>query len=133
QVIPPRFQRRPAVAPKGFISFGRDDASLPGVFVHNGVLADLAEAARQALPNEVIGLVYGRAWQDAEGPWVVVQHFVSAEPGESEATPGHCHLTAEGSARLRRRAEARYLGDEPVGWAHSHAGWDPAFSRGDLD
>ncbi len=132
ETIPPRYQERPALTPPDFVAFTRGVHSRPEVFIHTRVRDSLAETAAGALPNEAIGLLYGRTWQDTGGFWVVVQRFIAAESGEVEASPGHCLLTAEGSANLRRRAETVHLGEEMVGWGHSHVEHQPAFSPPDL-
>jgi Prokaryotic homologs of the JAB domain len=131
--IPPRFRQRPVEADAGFVGFARERGA-PVVFVHRQVLHDVAAHAQSALPNEAIGLLYGRSWQDGQGLWVVINRFIAPDDGGAELTPGHCTLTAYGSATLQRQAELRYLIEEyGGGWAHSHVNEESSFSALDFE
>ena len=54
-----------------------------------------------------------------------------ARDNETEATPGHVRITAEGHAKLRRRLELTAFGLDLIGWYHSHPTFPARFSSVD--
>ena len=132
ETIPPRLRQRPISSPAQFIAFKRGRGSPPEVYVRRQVLVDIAAHAQATLPNESIGLLYGRVWQDSAGAWIVLNHF-AAPNGGAELTPGQCTLTPVGSAALQQQADNLYLAEEYTGsWAHSHVSEEPCFSPPDF-
>lgn len=133
ETIPPRLRQRPTRVPPDFVAFGRGPGASPEVYIRRQVLVDVATHAQAALPNESIGLLYGRVWQDTAGTWVVLSHFVAPEEEGASLTPGHCTITPDGSAALQQRADRIYLAEEYTGsWAHSHVYEEPSFSAPDF-
>jgi proteasome lid subunit RPN8/RPN11 len=129
---PPRVRQRPPNMSDAYLSLRRPQSRQPVIFVHRDAFLDLAREGSGALPNETIGLLYGRSWRDRDGVWLLVNRFVAALAEEKDTSPGRSSLTPEGNSRLRRRAEQQYPAEECVGWAHTHTFHEPRFSQGDL-
>jgi hypothetical protein len=100
------------------------------VLVAPDVARDLRSAAEFASQEQrtVGGLLYGRDWVDDEGPYLVVDGFLEASPGESPSD--HVPRDARDSFKLsaadlwllRKDAARRYPAALEVGWWRSLPG-----------
>jgi proteasome lid subunit RPN8/RPN11 len=112
----------------GFVAFAARGENFRA-YVHTDALAYIAAVAREAVPDETIGLLAGRVCYDPQqGPYTLVMCADTARPGEFEATSGYVHISAEGHARVRRRIEESSPDREVVGWFHSHPSYVARFS-----
>ncbi|MBI4438185.1 Mov34/MPN/PAD-1 family protein [Candidatus Uhrbacteria bacterium] len=120
---------RPAPAPEepGWSRFG--DALGVAVYLSEAVLDDLVAWARAAVPRETMGLLAGRACEDADGPYTLVTGAVRAV----RADAGHAHVFAgvEEMAALMEDLRWGWPIAEVVGWWHTHPGYGTRFSRTD--
>jgi hypothetical protein len=97
------------------------------VLVAPDVARDLRSAAEFAARERRAGrgLLYGRGWADDEGPYLVVNGFVEAGPGENRGdrtsvdAPYAAELTAEELRLLRTDGARMYPADVEVGWWRS--------------
>jgi proteasome lid subunit RPN8/RPN11 len=97
-------------------------------FIHKSVLNQIHYEAKQAAPDETIGLLAGRVWRDEIGPYTLVMAAAGARPHEIEATPSHVRISGDGLAQVRERLEADNPALEIVGWYHSHPAFRAQFS-----
>jgi len=123
----PAYRPRPVTMP-GYHRFsnGNYDA-----FVALSALEAIADKARQAAPNEMIGYLVGRPFRDAKGPYAVVTEAIFAE--SARCGP----VTVETSLDDERRLLSTLLADHPLaerlGWFHSHPFFMPTYSPTDLE
>jgi proteasome lid subunit RPN8/RPN11 len=89
------------------------------VLVAPTVVVQLRSLAVDASPNEIGGLVSGRLLRDTAGEYTVVLGAVTS--AEAQVSPGHIHLDAAATTRLRALASRMHAGLDVVGWWHSHA------------
>ena len=75
----PAYRPRPVTLP-GYHKFGSGDYD---AFVAHSALEAIANKARQAAPNEMIGYVIGRPFRDAKGSYSVVTHAIVAQHAHS--------------------------------------------------
>ena len=100
------------------------------VLVAPDVARDLRSAAESASQERRIvgGLLYGRGWVDDEGPYLVVDGFLVADPGQqrSDWVPREVRDSFELSAAdlllMRKEAARRYSAALEVGWWRSLPG-----------
>lgn len=100
-------------------------------FIHKSVLNQIHHEAKQAAPDETIGLLAGRVWRDEAGPYTLVMISAGARRNEIEATPSHVRISGDGLAQVRERLEADNPALEVVGWFHSHPTYRAQFSATD--
>jgi proteasome lid subunit RPN8/RPN11 len=101
-------------------------------FVERVVLDYLLDEMRRRAPNETIGILAGRACQDALGPYLLVLAADGARPGEAEAGASHVRISGDGNTVVRERLARRYPAYDHVGWWHSHPRYEPRFSGVDV-
>ncbi len=107
---------------------------LPGelsVYLRRSTAKGLLRLARAAAPRETVGLLAGRALEDGEGRYVLVEEVEVAGPGEHRGSPGVVAFTGRGGQALRDRLVARCPALEIVGWWHSHPHGPAAYSHED--
>jgi hypothetical protein len=122
----PSLPFRPRGAYAGHEAFG---AGSGAVLVDPEVARDLRTAAEFATQERRIagGLLYGRGWVDDEGPYLVVDGFLEAGPGENPGdrigADGYDDFTlSNADLRLLREDAARmYSAALEVGWWRSLA------------
>ena len=118
---------RPRSAFTGHEVFGHGAGA---VLVEPEVARDLRTAAEFAGQERRIagGLLYGRPWSDDEGPYLVVDGFLEAGPGENRgdrsSADGHDSfaLSAADLRLLRQDAGRMYSAALEVGWWRSLPG-----------
>lgn len=117
----PSLPFRPRGAYAGHQAFG---AGAGAVLVDPEVARDLRSAAELATQGRRIagGLLYGRAWLDGDGPYLVVDGYLESGPGENPddrvIRDGHDNFTlTDADLRLLREDAARmYSAALEVGW-----------------
>jgi len=115
---------RPRSAYVGHEVFGHGDGA---VLVEPEVARDLRSAAEFARQERRIagGLLYGRAWADDEGAYLVVDGFLEAGPGEARgdrvSRDGYDSFTLSAAELilLREDAARMYSATPEVGWWRS--------------
>lgn len=113
------FRGRGAYA--GFRAFGSGDGA---VLVKPEVIRQLRSAAELATQERRVagGLLYGRAWVDDLGGYLVVDRFLAAGPGENSGDrlsvngPDDFTLSAADLRLLRQDAARMYSDSLEVGW-----------------
>ena len=118
---------RPRGAYVGHEAFGSGSGA---VLIDPEVARDLRSAAESATQERRIagGLLYGRGWMDDEGPYLVIDGFLEAGPGESPGDKisdfGLDDFTLDDAdLRLLRQDTARmYTAALEVGWWRSLGG-----------
>ncbi len=118
---------RPRTAFAGHEVFGHGAGA---VLVEPEVARDLRTAAEYATQERRItgGLLYGRPWSDDEGPYLVVDGFLEAGPGENRgdrlSRDGHDSfaLSSADLRLLREDAGRMYSAALEVGWWRSLPG-----------
>jgi hypothetical protein len=118
---------RPRSAFVGHEVFGHGAGA---VLVEPDVARDLRTAAEYASQERRItgGLLYGRPWEDDEGPYLVVDGFLEAGPGENRgdriSRDGHDSFAlSDADLRLLREDASRmYSAALEVGWWRSLSG-----------
>ena len=83
---------------------------------------------RAHAPIETGGLLFGRCFQDAEGPYVLVTSAEPPAPGEVDGTVSTVRITAAGTEAMTARAHERDPLADVVGWFHTHPRFDAFFS-----
>jgi hypothetical protein len=128
---------RPRAAYIGHQVFGEGaGADVDGaVLVDPEVARDLRSAAEFARAERRItgGLLYGRAWTDDQGDYLVVDGFLEAGPGENsrDRTGDPAFTLAEADLRLLRQdAQRMYSAAVEVGWWRSQV---PGYGFGPAD
>ena len=119
QEIEAQFRGRGAYA--GFRAFGSGDGA---VLVKPEVIRQLRRAAELATQERRVagGLLYGRAWVDDLGGYLVVDRFLEAGPGENSGDrlsvngPDDFTLSAADLRLLRQDAARMYSAFLEVGW-----------------
>jgi proteasome lid subunit RPN8/RPN11 len=127
--VAPPFILRPRATPD-FAVFKSDHDDFEAYVLYS-VLDKIDSELARARPLETIGLLAGRVMRDTEGPYTLVLACEDARGDETEATPGHVRITAQGHSKLRRRLELTALGLDLVGWYHSHPTFPAQFSSVD--
>ncbi|MCC7077124.1 MAG: Mov34/MPN/PAD-1 family protein [Acidimicrobiia bacterium] len=97
--------------------FGPDSDGFE-VFVVPDVVASLRTTAATHAPDEFFGLLAGRVFQDAAGPYAVIAAMQAGEA--SRAGRAHVRLDHDEMLRLRSEILRRNPGLDLVGWTHSH-------------
>jgi hypothetical protein len=96
------------------------------VLVAPDVARDLRSAAEFASRERRIagGLLYGRGWVDDEGPYLVVDGFLAADPGDRVPRDGRdsFELSAADLRQMRKEAARMYAAPVEVGWWRSLPG-----------
>jgi hypothetical protein len=118
---------RPRSAFVGHEVFGH---GVGAVLVAPDVARDLRTAAEYASQERRItgGLLYGRPWEDDEGPYLVVDGFLEAGPGENRgdqiSRDGHDSFALSNAdlRLLREDASRTYSAALEVGWWRSLPG-----------
>ncbi|MBI1828233.1 MAG: Mov34/MPN/PAD-1 family protein [Thaumarchaeota archaeon] len=100
-------------------------------YIHKDVLECILLAAKDAMPNETIGLLGGRVCQDGKGNYTIVQNAECARKEEVEVSPGHVYISSRGNAQLKQRLELIHPTDDVIGWYHSHPTCAARFSPED--
>lgn len=113
-----------------FAVFASDQDTFEAYVLHT-VLDKIDADLVRASPDETIGLLAGRVMRDSDGPYTLVLASQDAHGDETQATPGHVRITANGHANLRRRLELAAYGLDLVGWYHSHPRFPARFSSVD--
>src|SRR5262245_42695962 len=110
----PAYRPRPVTVP-GYHKFsnGAFDA-----FVALSALEAIAEKARQAAPNEMIGDLVGRPFRDAKGSYAVVTEAVFAE--SARCGPVTVETSLDDEQGLLKTLLANHPLAERLGWFHSH-------------
>jgi proteasome lid subunit RPN8/RPN11 len=101
-------------------------------YIHYDVLHLTLEASKNASPHEIIGLLAGRACQDAYSSYTIIMAAEVARINEIEATPNEVYISSGGYAELRNRLEINQPVLEILGWFHSHLSSPPIPSDEDL-
>lgn len=117
--------------PETFKSFASESDAFE-VFLHRDVQEAIRRAAREAAPNETIGMLAGRVLRDERGPYTLVLAAVGARVNEVEATPSHVRISTSGHAEVRKRLESSAHGLDIIGWYHSHPRFPARFSPVDI-
>lgn len=117
--------------PETFKSFASESDCFE-VFLHRDVQEAIRRAAREAAPNETIGMLAGRVLRDERGPYTLVLAATGARVNEVEATPSHVRISTSGHAEVRRRLESSAHGLDIIGWYHSHPRFPARFSPVDI-
>lgn len=102
-------------------------------YIHREVLGAIEREAQRARPDETIGLLAGRVWQDNKGEYAVVLAIEGALKGEIDAGPSHVRISAAGNANVRNRLERAHVALDVIGWYHSHPSYPPEFSLVDIE
>lgn len=117
---------RPAPAPSqsGWLRFG--DERRTAVYLAAGVAGTLRAWAGEAQPRETMGLLAGRACEEATGPYTLVVGAVEAKSAET----GRAHVFTDTArmAELVEHLRERFPIAEVVGWWHTHPGYGTRFS-----
>jgi proteasome lid subunit RPN8/RPN11 len=100
-------------------------------FVAFRALEAIADRAREAAPNEMIGYLVGRPFRDAKGPYAVVTDAIFAE--SARCGPVTVETTFDDEQRLLTTLLAHYPLAERLGWFHSHPFFLPTYSQTDLE
>jgi hypothetical protein len=117
---------RPRVAYVGYRAFGSADGT---VLVDPKITRQLRSAAELAAAERRIagGLLYGRSWNDDQGPYLVIEGYLEAGPGENKDDrirgDGTDDFTlSEADLRLLREDAARmYTAYLEAGWWRTRA------------
>jgi len=123
----PAYRPRPVTMP-GYHRFSGGDYD---AFVALGALEAIAEQARRAAPNEMIGYLVGRPFRDARGSYAVVTEAVFAE--SARCGPVTVETTLDDEQRLLATLQADHPLAERLGWFHSHPFFMPNYSSTDLE
>jgi proteasome lid subunit RPN8/RPN11 len=123
----PAYRARPVTVP-GYHKFSNGEYD---AFVQLSTLEVIADKARQAAPNEMIGYLVGRPFCDAKGPYAVVTDAIFAQ--SARCGP----MTVETTLDDERGLLTTLLVDHPLaerlGWFHSHPFFMPTYSPTDLE
>ena len=112
---------RPRSEYTGYRAFGSGDGA---VLMAPSVAHDLRCAAELATADRRIagGLLYGRGWADELGTYLVIDHYLEADPWDSGAGPvsddsdGDLSLSAAHLRLLREDAASMDSGSTEAGW-----------------
>ncbi len=97
-------------------------------FIHRTAVEQMAHWARQAEPNETLGLLAGRLCTDNQGIYLVIHDAVHSD--QRSAGPGHVHADWQAQEATRRALERECRLLEAVGWWHTHPGGIGLFYSG---
>jgi len=90
------------------------------VYIARAALEKIYEQAESAKPDEIVGLLAGRIWQDVSGPFTVVLAAEIASYQYVEASPSRVKISGAGVNDVRQRIETTHWAMEVIGWYHSH-------------
>lgn len=116
------FRSRSAYA--GYRAFGSGDGA---VLMAPSVAHDLRSAAELATAQRRVagGLLYGCGWADELGTYLIIEHYLEADPRGNSATSGDGDddfILSEAELRLlREEAASMYSAAIEVGWWRSRA------------
>jgi proteasome lid subunit RPN8/RPN11 len=96
-----------------------------------GALEAIADKARQAAPNEMIGYLVGRPFRDAKGPYAVVTEAILAE--SARCGPAAVQTSLDDERGLLAALQADHPLAERLGWFHSHPFFLPRYSPTDKE
>jgi proteasome lid subunit RPN8/RPN11 len=99
------------------------------VVIREAVLEAILEFSEQDLTRERGGFLLGAAYGE-EPRYVVIRHFHPAL--EAQGSLASLTFTHESWAALRRQIETNFVGEEVVGWQHTHPGMGVFLSSYDL-
>jgi proteasome lid subunit RPN8/RPN11 len=100
-----------------YIRFNGDRSD---VFVRRDVLSFIRELADWAKPNEIAGVLAGRACRDSLGLYILIEKAEPATTRESLRSTGHVEITADGWRAVRERAFRKFPALDEEGWFHTH-------------
>lgn len=98
------------------------------VLLSPSVLSTAYSVEEEHAPAETGGLLFGRAFVDSEGPYVVVSSATPPRSGEVIGAVSTVRITAAGASAMTERAQARCFETDVVGWYHTHPSFDAYFS-----
>src|SRR3954471_3178039 len=87
------------------------------VVIREAVLEAILEFSEQDLTRERGGFLLGQAYGE-QPRYVVIRHFHPAV--EAQGSLASLTFTHESWAALRREVETNFVGEEVVGWQHTH-------------
>jgi len=99
------------------------------VVIREAVLEAILEFSEQDLTRERGGFLLGAAYGE-EPRYVVIRHFHPAL--EAQGSLASLTFTHESWAALTREIETNFVGEEVVGWQHTHPGMGVFLSSYDL-
>jgi proteasome lid subunit RPN8/RPN11 len=101
------------------------------VLLDPSVLATAYRVEQEHAPAETGGLLFGRAFVDSEGPYVVVSYAIPPRRGEVIGAVSTVKITAAGAGAMTERAQAQRFEADVVGWYHTHPSFAAYFSTVD--
>lgn len=134
----PRFSGRMVAAPLPvrsrprtgeWLVYRADDGRT--VLLDPSVLATAHRVEEEHAPKETGGLLFGRAFVDSEGPYVVVSYAIPPRRGEVIGAVATVRITAAGAGAMTERAQAQHFEADVVGWYHTHPSFEAYFSTVD--
>jgi proteasome lid subunit RPN8/RPN11 len=109
----------PPFRPRSFFPGFDVFKATPGiVLISPDTVKRLQEEAATAHPREAGGLLAGRVFRDADGPFTAVLDVVVAKDAGQQ---GRIEMSPELTYELRRECARRFPGSDVVGWWHSHS------------
>jgi len=116
-VSEPTYRRRPEEDAPEFITY-QPSGETPTVFVRRAVIERIVDHTHQNGPDEAIGFLAGRVYQDDDGLWVVVSDAWCC--GHARASRTTVETTDRDQEELDAWRQGAGLALDRLGWWHSH-------------
>lgn len=110
-------RRRPKRTPEGFTRFSGGTENFE-VYVHERAAKRIEEATTTAAPNETIGWLVGRAYQDEAGLYAFVCDALEATNAKRQRT--YVQTSPKDELEFVNLLEEEFAWADRLGWWHSH-------------
>lgn len=112
----PAYRQRPASDQAGLLAFEADGT--PCVYIRREAVDRVVEHCHRHGPNEAIGFLAGRVFQDDDGYWTLVETALCCD--HARRSPSSVETTEQDQDELDQWRRDAGLVYDRLGWWHSH-------------
>lgn len=116
-VYAPAFRQRPVRTPDKHVAFEQASGTVTAYIAHK-VIKKVTQGTFAAAPNEAIGFLAGRAFEDREGIWILVEEAFVCDHADRTST--YVEASEQDHIELSEWFQQKGLGMDRLGWWHSH-------------
>lgn len=113
----PTYRTRPQTELEGFVRYADNDLPITA-YVADEVLKKIVAGTEEVAPNEAIGFLAGRAFEDAEGIWILVQ--LAHVCDHAIRTKVTVNTSEKDLTLVNEWINGEALSMDRLGWWHSH-------------